>query len=254
MVKSLKSLSRGPYTWLLASMLGVSVNPVHAEDIVPAQAQSDAQIAVWADNAPLELFVSQLALITGRKSDIEGELEGQVSGRFNGSMAETLAALGEKHSVLFELDEGMLSAVPETARSSATIALGEGEFAEGVKTGLLSGLLSGNEVDMGEEEITVSGHPDFVQRVVAAVSSMVADADTSSSASTDTPVASNEVIQPKVANESGVVLASEPVKDVASQEMLQNDDADVSPSSLAGSSSLPKTIEWVTDIPGYETF
>lgn len=228
-------------TTVLALLCCVGASAVSAEDIVPAKVQSDAQISVWVNNASLDVFVSQLAVITGRDASIDGELQGQVSGRFNGTMIDTLNTVGERFPILFDLDDSILGVVAETKRTNATIALGEVALDEQVKGSLLSGMLPGNSVDIREDEVVVSGHPSFVNRIAKVVTLAVARSE---------PIA--------ISAGDDKVQTLEPVFDVAAQEILDEAALEilaVEPSVTASTSqSSSGEIRWVTDIPGYETF
>lgn len=267
----------------LVFVCGCSAVVAHAEDVVPARAQSDAQISVWANNAPLELFISQLAGMTGRRVAIEGTLDGQVSGRFNGTMIDTLNAVREQHQMLFDLDQKVLGVVADSERSSATIALGGSSIDDVLPTSLSSVSLEGNEIQLREGEVVVSGHPEFVQRVAKLVTTSIADAGQKSDIqrATDEPSLSAEVPVDPVAEVSAdsatdvpvdavaeapaevaaalpppeADTAFEPVADAAASVILEQ----AAEESLSGdasdtAASSPQPILWVTDIPGYETF
>jgi len=241
---------------------------VQADDVVPANVQSDAHISVWVDNAPLNLFVSQLALITGRKAAIAGELEGLVSGRFNGSMVDTLSDVGDQYPVLFDLDDSTLSATSDAERSSATIAIGEASLDESLKARLLDGLIPGNSVEMREREVVVSGHPTFVNRTAKEVTSAAARLEQNTGESS----AQKLVVMGDNTAMSGEVDATqdvqEPVIDAAAQLLVDDEIADAVGEDRSAEPSEPSEpseptsvvdsqsggVQWVTDIPGYETF
>lgn len=270
-------------TFALAFVCCVSASTLLAEDIVPDKFQSDAQINVWVDNASLDLFVSQLAVITGRDASIEGNLQGKVSGRFNGSMMDTLSDVGEQFPVLFDLDDNVLGAVTETERSNATIALGGVALDEQTKTILLDRLLPGNRLDMRNDEVVVSGHPSFVNRIAKTVTLAVARAEpamavqatkTSNEFALDVPIASTETDDPSVAtDDTSLAIDDASIATDATIEDVQSNDIVIDTASQlildeAANESLrvgsPETafanelktdgILWVTDIPGFETF
>lgn len=258
-VKRPNSFLTLPPALLLCTTLGMAATPSHAQNIVPAKVQSDEQVTVWVNNAPLKTFVSQLATITGRKAYVIGELEGTVSGRFNGSMAETLSTVGEAYPVLFELDENSLAAVSDSEKSEATIALNETVDEQAMQSTLSADLLPGNDVQVGNGEVVVSGHPEFVRRMSASVASYIdgsysaettadAESDTNSDADTGVEVAQSGVVD----NNDNSVLNADPVVDVATSQMINNDSKDVS--AVNQSETVSRKIRSVTDIPGFNTF
>ncbi|MFK7861757.1 MAG: hypothetical protein AB8B64_23275 [Granulosicoccus sp.] len=236
---------------------------VYAEDVVPSKDQSDDQINVWVDNAPLELFISQLALITDRDVSIDGELSGQVSGRFNGSMIDTLGAVGKQFPVLFDLDDGVLGAVADSNRSSATIALGDIALGDEMEAALLDDVLPGNELQIRPAEVIISGHPAYVGRVAKVLLSAVARSDTKAIAAISTTTAASvveenaAVADPKVSEpvvgKATIGKAAQMILDEAAQEVEDAKPADTTTASVVAETTTTE-IRWVTDIPGYETF
>lgn len=256
---------------LLAVVSSCSVALVHAEDIVPGVEQSDEQVSVWAKDASLELFVSQLAGMTGRRTAIASGLEGRVSGRFNGSMVDTLNTVSEQHQMLFDLDKNVLGVVAESARENAKVPL-TGSSIDDVLQGSLSSVrLRGNEIELHEDAVVVSGHPEFVKRVAKLVATSVADArpDSDPPKATDEPALVDPVAEvladaateasadslSALPSESETYIESEQVTDAAASVMLEQAEEE----SLAGdvsdtTASSPRAIRWVTDIPGFDTF
>ena len=99
---------------LLISALIVVGNNVRADDSA-SDIQSDESLNLWVDDAPLDLFLSQLALITGRKLIIDGDIDNQqLTGKFNGSMNDTLTDVSEQLQVVFELDDQYIGVVPKS--------------------------------------------------------------------------------------------------------------------------------------------
>lgn len=251
-----------------ASAAGVA----HAEDVVPAREQSDEKISVWANNATLEVFVSQLAVMTGRRVEIEDGLEARVSGRFNGSMVDTLNAVTEQHQMLFDLDQNVLGVVAESARSSATIPLNGSSIDEALQASLSFDGLAGNEIQLRDDEVLVSGHPQFVKRVAKIVATSVADAgqklDTEQAPGQQVSVESLTVENLldsalDASADSNAALPSEPgltserVIDAAATVMLEqaaDESLSEGTSDAVTASPSPRPIRWVTDIPGFETF
>jgi len=256
-----------PMVLLLAS-IGLSSTVSFAEEILPANTQSDEQISLWVNNAPLSLFIAELAYITGRKASIEGEIEGQVSGRFDGSMEETLNSLGEKYPVLFDLDDTMLAMAPLGALNTASISLGDVALADAVKSTLLAGVLQGNSVQLLDGEIRVSGHPEFVRRLTAEVALQMTDAgepdDTVNLLGEVANVPESNSIALDSPSVAGDGLPSEPaatVEDVAASEIINAvsdesaaDSFTSATSSESADESSARRYRWVTDIPGFETF
>ncbi|MFK8079459.1 MAG: hypothetical protein AB8B97_04175 [Granulosicoccus sp.] len=257
-----KTLSKVTSCALLVLAFNPGIAPVQAEDIVPAKDQSDEQISIWVDDAQLELFISQLAQITGRDVAIDGELQGQVSGRFNGSITDTLGAVSEQFSVLFDLDDSTLGAVASTSRSSATIAMGSVELDEQLESELMGSVLPGNKLEIRDSEILVSGHPSYVSRLAKVMISAVARADkdpvTKIVATADTDLV-------RVVDDADTP-EPEPVMDSAAEQILAEAAREVEAATASQATSQvssqatriadsdPEEILWVTDIPGYETF
>ncbi|MFK7996262.1 MAG: hypothetical protein AB8B87_19140 [Granulosicoccus sp.] len=249
-------------TILLALSCCVGGGLAHAEDVLPSEVQSDANISVWVDNASLDFFVSQLALITGRDAAIQGELQGQISGRFNGSMVDTLKTVEDQFPVLFDLDDKVLGVVAETGRSSASIALGKATLDDQMKASLLNDLLPGNELDINDDEVTISGHPSFVSRLAKELISVVARSEPKVaqqiSVATEGMEPSVSALQTVDSVLDAEVKPLETVIDSAAQAILDDAIKEIEASKASETVSIaessPKQIRWVTDIPGYETF
>lgn len=208
---------------LLTGLLLTGAGTVLADDT------DDAAVNIWVDNANLNLFIKQLASISGRTPQIEGVLPGIISGRFNGSMEETLNDLSDNYPVLFDVEEDVLRAVDKSALSNVSIAMTDAALADGFKSQLDSGLLPGNSIEFGEEAIRVSGHPSFVKRSASLITAELADSEAR-------------------ANEAMVV-------DKGSEQMIK----DIAPTkqkeqTVAETNNGPRPILSVDDIPGFNTF
>lgn len=258
-------------TVVLALVWGCSVSALQAEENVADQAYSDEQISVWANNASLELFVSQLPGMTERRISIASDLEIRVSGRFNGSMVDALNALSEQHQMLFDLDENMLSVVAESAREKATVPLTGSSIEEVLQRSSTIGKLRGNEVKPRDGEVLISGHPEFVRRVAKLVATSVADArpeDNTHQISDDRGVvdpvdqdlASTKALVPVeplsgLLSESDTGSAPELVTDAAASVLVeQASEVSSTDDAVDITASRPREIRWVTDIPGFDTF
>lgn len=230
----------------------VSSSAVIANDVVPPKAQSDDQISVWVNNASLEVFVSELAAVTGRDVIIEGELDGMVSGRYNGSMVDTLRLAGEKFPVLFDLQETTLGAVSGAASVSAEFALAEAQLDDDLRQSLSGDFLPGNSVDIGVAGVVVSGHPSFVERVGTTLTQRL---DSVSDAETLVEVLPSVLpVQAGADVKSLNVPAAAQVIDSAASVMLENELTTNTQTETASTDGLIKPIRWVTDIPGFDTF
>ena len=266
---------------LFALVSGCSAGAVLAEDLVPPRAQSDEQISVWVNNATLDMFVSQLAGMTGRRAEIGDGVEGKISGRFNGSLVDTLNTLSEQHQILFDLDQSVLGVAPESAQTSTMIASSSVND-EVLQSSLNTDGLTGNEIEIRKDEIVVSGHPNFVKRFARLVTTAVADAGkdteisqaTSEGSATETLAGSAAAAVPaELETDSTADLASKQVTNEATNEAInkrqmveQVTDAtanviteQAAEESLSGGGSDTATsaapvFRWVTDIPGYDTF
>jgi len=211
-------------------------------------AQSDA-IIVWVHSAPLELMIRQLAGMSDLEVAIDGELAGQVSGRFSGSLEDTLSELSSTHGVLFDVQGEILHATGQSESSSVSIALSGPARDNGV-AGLLGrtdATWPGNTVELREDAVRISGHPNFVKRTARELTTEIAALGSKS---------------PKEAEVSPVELSisldiSEPatdesVADAGSEAMLQDIQQEGNIESDRASAAEP--IRWVTDIPGFTTF
>ena len=258
-------------TVVFALICGCSVSALQAEENVSDQVNGDEQISVWANNASLELFVSQLPGMTERNISIASDLEIRVSGRFNGSMVDALNALSEEHQMLFDLDENMLSVVAESARENATVPLTGSSIEDVLQRSSSFGKLRGNDVKSRESDVLISGHPEFVRRVAKLVATSVADtrpADDTHQLSDDRGVvdpveqdlAITKVLAPVdplsgLLPESDTAFNIEPVTDAAASVLVEQAVEESSANDADETTALsPREIRWVTDIPGFDTF
>lgn len=229
-----------------------------ANDLVPAGAQSDEQISVWVDDASLSVFVSQLARITGRQVDVDKEIEGRISGRFNGSMAEALSSVTDQFPVLIDISDTSLRVSSEDQRYEATVPIEVASVSETLQGELLAGLLPGNNIQFNADSVVIDGHPAFVERTVRSLTSTVVEPSLGivSEASDDqVPDSTSEQLSENVVNQLVVVDSAATVM-VEETVLDESDGADTSASVEASTDRPvgPKTIDWVTDIPGFETF
>ena len=205
-------------------------------DVVPPEQQSDERISVWVDDASLSLFVSQLATITGRDAQVEGEMAATVSGTFNGSVLDALSEVREQTPVIFDMDETSLAVAPESARSSATVVLGTSASDDQLLKTLMTDMPPGNDILVRDGEALISGHPAFVQRTAKTMT--VAYAKTA-------------VTEPVVVSAAAQVIPSE---DITEPDKAVQTEAVQTEAVQTEAASKPKPIKWVTDIPGFDTF
>lgn len=264
--------------YLAVGVLSTATLQVYAAEALTDPVDGDTSINLWVDRAPLDLFIVELATTIGREAVIEAPLDGQVSGRFNGKLNDTLAQLSEQYSLLFDVDDRVLGAVPESARSNASVALVNVDLDDSVALALLDNLLPGNTVDLHEDMVTVSGHPSFVKRAARYVATEVSLAEQAASeftldlsldsdvqidviADVDAiadvnPVGDVEVVADVAADVAVDVAATADAEinsiDTAAQVMV--DDSLQSNQEAQQDQSVSNKIEWVTDIPGFDTF
>lgn len=241
------------------------------DDVVPPRVQSDDRINVWVNEAPLSLFVSQLATITNRTAAVDGDISGTVSGQFNGSLTETLITLSEQAPVIFDLSNTSLGVVPESSRQTLTVALADTSLDDAELKALIADIPPGNDIAILDTAIQISGHPTYVQRMAA----MISPVDTTIDEPVDEPVdeslaqsSVDQVIedtsQPEVSDQLvasdelqddvvDVQVEQTTVTDLAAQQLL-SDDADSEALVTDETASASKPIRSVTDIPGFFTF
>lgn len=260
---------RGLFQYLVVGALSLAALPVDAEEALAVPANGDTSVNLWVDRAPLELFIAELAATIGLEVDIEAPLEGQVSGVFNGRLSDALLAVGEQHLLLFDVDEQVLGALPESARSNASVALVNVDLDDSAALALFDNLLPGNTVDLRDDMITVSGHPSFVRRAARFVTTEVSLAEQAQpkftldlsldlvgdeEAQTDVAIVDDADVEIADVGITGVDTEVD-VIDVAAQIMLEDPtEPDLGVQQAQQEQSTSRKIEWVTDIPGFNTF
>lgn len=209
----------------------------YAQQLSVEDARS-AQVDVWVDNAPLNLFIEQLAHMTGRVAEVQEGLGGKISGRYNGSMADTLGAVHSQFPVLLFLDDKTLGIVDEEQLVSATILTGEGVLDPETASDLMDGLLPGNSVDVRAGEVLVRGHPTFVNQMASNLASTIKEIER---AQDDVSAPISAVVE--LANDQSISLANDDAG-----ELEAGEEAPVV------RQTRKKRYLWVTDIPGFDTF
>ena len=134
---------------------------------------SDDTVALdlWVRQAPLAMVIEQIAAVAGKSLKITGPIDGQVSGRLSGNLADTLAKISDSHDVLFDLQEDSLYAISKRALSNVSIALPDSGLNESIQQVLDEIRIPGNTVVLQGCAVKVSGHPNFVKRVVRKIGS-----------------------------------------------------------------------------------
>ncbi len=122
-------------------------------------------IDLWMNEAPLTHVIHQLAELSGGDAKFTGSVEGQVSGRFSGTVADTLETLSEEHNVLFDMQGDTLNATSKRALSEVSMVMAGAELNDTLKNSMQDGLMPGNAIDIQDELVKLSGHPDFVKRI-----------------------------------------------------------------------------------------
>ncbi len=229
---------------LLACALCVSTISV-AVETSPTD-QPGPEVSIWVDDASLDMVIQQLAQMSGSEVAIDGELDGKVSGRFSGTMHETLATLSESYPVLFDLSDDTLHVVNKSEQSSVAIAMSTPSLDEAYRASLMEGLVSGNDIEFRDDSVRVSGHPAFVKRTAKSITTAMADAGARAQANP------SEDAVAKAESEANPESEADTVVDAGAKVLVDDMQDDVKPASERA--SLSKPIEWVTDIPGYNTF
>lgn len=204
----------------LVSLVGTS-NSVSAGDL-------NKSIDLWMNEAPLTHVIHQLAELSGGDANITGSVDGLVSGRFSGTVADTLETLSEEHDVLFDMQGDTLNATSKRALSEVSMVMAGAELNDTLKSSMQNGLMPGNAIDIQDELVKLSGHPDFVKRMArqlaaelaitrAAELEMSAQAEsTAENARTKVQSAASVMAEPVVTEKTAPVLeeAVTPVKQV----------------------------------------
>lgn len=184
---------------------------------------TDTEVNIWVDNAPMALFIEQLAGLSGRTAEIDAALAGTISGRYLGSINDTLRVVSGDFSVLFDVDKTVIRAADQSAKTSASIPLGGTKLEAEVIDNLSSQLFPGNTIEFEKATVRVTGHPAFVQRLSLLVGKEIA-----------------------VAREAFAVI------DRASNAILEDIKQDAEETETQ--TNVSRSIDWVTDIPGFNTF
>ena len=204
----------------LVSLVGTS-NSVSAGDL-------NKSIDLWMNEAPLTHVIHQLAELSGGDANITGSVDGLVSGRFSGTVADTLETLSEEHDVLFDMQGDTLNATSKRALSEVSMVMAGAELNDTLKSSMQNGLMPGNAIDIQDELVKLSGHPDFVKRMArqlaaeraitrAAELEMSAQAEsTAENARAKVQSAASVIAEPVVTEKTAPVLeeAVTPVKQV----------------------------------------
>ena len=141
------------------------------------EADKAADLNLWVSGAPAHLVFEQIAELTGRQAVVDSAVVGQVSGRFSGSLEDTLRAVAEQLPALVDINDTVISVVSEENRIVSSIVLGDSVIEAQERSALLENVMPGNVVDFREDEIVVSGHPEFVRRKARAVTAALADVE-----------------------------------------------------------------------------
>ena len=155
----------------LAACLSLAMPAVSAAEI----SADEADVNIWVDNASLELFISQLASLSGKTPQIEGVQPGIISGRFTGSVEQALNVLSNKYPILFDVEGDVLRAIDKSALSNVSIAMSDTSLGDVFKSELDGDLIPGNRIEFREDSIWVSGHPSFVKRSASRINAELAD-------------------------------------------------------------------------------
>jgi len=204
------------------SLMGTGVNAAETS-------AGEADVNIWVDNASLNLFISQLASISGKTPQIEGVLPGIISGRFTGSIEQTLNALSDSYPILFDVEGDVLRAVDKSALSNVSIAMTDTMLADRFKSELDNDLVPGNSIEVREDSIRVSGHPSFVKRSASMITAEIADTEARAKAATLVDAGAQEM-----------------EKDIKTVNKVDNE--------VVSSEATRRPILSVTDIPGFNTF
>jgi hypothetical protein len=130
---------------------------------------TDTSVDIWVQDAPLAMVIKQIASLAGKSTKITGAIEGQVSGHFSGSLADTLASLAATHGVLFDLQDDSLHVISYRALSNISVTLPGYGLDDSLHMTLGEVPFPGNSVLVQGALVKVSGHPNFVKRVVSKI-------------------------------------------------------------------------------------
>ncbi|MDB4224577.1 hypothetical protein N9850_12465, partial [Granulosicoccus sp.] len=133
--------------------------------------EDTVELDIWVRQAPLAMVIQQIATVAGKSVHIKGAIEGKVSGRLKGNLSETLANISDSHDVLFDLQEDSLHVISKRALSNVSIALPGAGLNESIQQVLDEVPIPGNTVALQDGTVKVSGHPNFVKRIVRKIGS-----------------------------------------------------------------------------------
>lgn len=133
---------------------------------------------VWANKAPASLVIQQVAELGGRELDAAEPLEGTLTGQFSGTVVEALGEIADQVPVVFDMDKSTLSVMGAHEKKVSSIVSGDNRLDDAMRTELTSNLMPGNEVVFHENEVIVSGHPNFVKRTAQVITGALADIET----------------------------------------------------------------------------
>lgn len=157
---------------LLVAACGVFSSATLADEMAKA-----AELNLWVSGAPAHLVFEQIAKLSGRQAVVDSAVVGEVSGRFSGSVEDTLSAVAEQIPALVDINDTVISVVSEQNRIVSSVVLGDSVIEAQQRSALLDNIMPGNVVDFREDEIVVSGHPEFVRRKARAVTAALADVE-----------------------------------------------------------------------------
>lgn len=130
---------------------------------------TDVWVDIWVQDAPLAMVIKQIASVAGKSTKITGAIEGQVSGHFSGNLADTLASLAAMHGVLFDLQDDSLHVISYRELSNISMTLPGYGLDDSLQMTLGEVPFPGNSVLVQGALVKISGHPNFVKRVVSKI-------------------------------------------------------------------------------------
>ncbi|MBX2882860.1 MAG: hypothetical protein KTR32_23115 [Granulosicoccus sp.] len=142
-----------------------------------ALAADAVEMNIRVNEAPVEMVVREISTLTGRTLEIDAPLDGRISGQLTGTLHEALAAVADQTPLVFDFDETTLRVADESAKITSSIVTGEEPIDADAREALSAKLLPGNEIIFRENEVLVSGHPQFVRRTARGITAAVADGE-----------------------------------------------------------------------------
>jgi len=128
--------------------------------------EKPVELDIWVQQAPLTLVIEQIASVAGKNAKFTGSIEGQVSGRLTGDLTDNLVRLSDSHGVLFDVQGDDLHVISNRAMSSVSMSLPGAGLIKSIQQTLDEAPFPGNTVFLQEGKVKVSGHPNFVKRIV----------------------------------------------------------------------------------------